>query len=245
VACFDADWRPAFRVAAIPAYKLHRVAADGGDGTPDELEPQVPVIEQVLDALGLVRVGVAGFEADDVIGTLAEEHDGPVDVVTGDRDLFQLIRDDKPVRVLYSVEKYVPVDEASVTRRYGVPGRAYGEYAVLRGDPSDGLPGVPGVGAKTAAALITAYGSVAAMLQALDDGRTDGFPAGARAKLAAARDYLAAAPQVVHVVRDVPLPELGSPELTGLPADPERLVTLSQDYGLDSPLNRLLDAVRR
>jgi 5'-3' exonuclease len=243
VATFDADWRPAFRVEAIPAYKLHRVAADGGDGAPDELAVQVPVIEEVLDALGIVRIGVPGFEADDVIGTLAERHDGPVDVVTGDRDLFQLVRDDKPVRVLYSVEKYVPIDEATVTRKYGIPGRAYGEYAVLRGDPSDGLPGVSGVGSKTAAALITSYGTVAAILAALEEGRTDGFPAGARNKLTAARDYLDTAPRVVYVVRDVPLPAASDPSLEGVPADAERLVVLSEEYGLDGPLNRMLAAV--
>jgi 5'-3' exonuclease len=244
VATFDADWRPAFRVQAIPAYKLHRVAEDGGDGAPDELAAQVPVIEEVLDALGIVRLGVPGFEADDVIGTLTEQHDGPVDVVTGDRDLFQLVRDDQPVRVLYSVEKYVPIDEAAVRRKFDIPGRAYGEYAVLRGDPSDGLPGVPGVGSKTAAALITSYGTVEAMLAALDEGRTDGFPAGARNKLAAARDYLATAPRVVHVIRDVPLPRTPSPSLDRLPADAQRLVQLSEEYGLDGPLNRLLAAVR-
>jgi 5'-3' exonuclease len=244
VATFDADWRPAFRVEAIPAYKLHRVAPDGGDGAPDELAAQVPVIEAVLDALGIVRIGVPGFEADDVIGTLTEQHDGPVDVVTGDRDLFQLVRDDKPVRILYSVEKYVPIDEATVNRKFDIPGRAYGEYAVLRGDPSDGLPGVPGVGSKTAAALITSYGTVEAMLAALDKGRTDGFPAGARNKLAAARDYLATAPRVVHVIRDVPMPETPEPSLEGVPAKAEWLVELSEEYGLDGPLNRLLAAIR-
>jgi 5'-3' exonuclease len=244
VATFDADWRPAFRVEAIPAYKLHRVAPDGGDGAPDELAAQVPVIEAVLDALGIVRIGVPGFEADDVIGTLTEQHDGPVDVVTGDRDLFQLVRDDKPVRILYSVEKYVPIDEATVNRKFDIPGRAYGEYAVLRGDPSDGLPGVPGVGSKTAAALITSYGTVEAMLAALDEGRTDGFPAGARNKLAAARDYLATAPRVVHVIRDVPMPETPEPSLEGVPAKAEWLVELSEEYGLDGPLNRLLAAIR-
>jgi 5'-3' exonuclease len=244
VATFDADWRPAFRVEAIPAYKLHRVAEDGGDGAPDELAAQVPVIEEVLDALGIVRIGVAGFEADDVIGTLTEQHDGPVDVVTGDRDLFQLVRDDKPVRVLYSVEKYAPIDEATVNRKFDIPGRAYGEYAVLRGDPSDGLPGVQGVGSKTAAALITSYGTVDAMLAALDEGRTDGFPAGARNKLAAARDYLATAPRVVHVIKDVPLPRTPAPSLEGIPADAERLIQLSEQYGLDGPLNRFLAAIR-
>ncbi|HEX4428870.1 MAG TPA: 5'-3' exonuclease, partial [Frankiaceae bacterium] len=170
VAAFDTDWRPAWRVEAIPSYKTHRVAEDGGDGTPDPLEVQVPILEAVLDAIGLVRVGVAEFEADDVIGTYAHQWPGPVDVVTGDRDLFQLVRDDRPVRVIYSVERYAHIDEAAVARKYDIPGAGYGEFAVLRGDPSDGLPGVPGIGAKTAAALVNRFGSVEAMLTALDAG---------------------------------------------------------------------------
>jgi 5'-3' exonuclease len=144
VACLDADWRPAFRVAALPAYKAHRLAADGGESVPAELSPQVPVIEAVLDAIGLARIGVAGYEADDVIGTLAVAAAGPVDIVTGDRDLFQMVRDDQPVRVIYTAARGVGraeiVDETAVARRYGIPGRAYADFAMLRGDPSDGLP---------------------------------------------------------------------------------------------------------
>lgn len=246
VACMDADWRPAFRVAALPAYKAHRVGPTGGDQTPAALAAQVPVIEAVLDALGLARLGVAGFEADDVIGTLAARANRPVDVVTGDRDLFQLVRDDQPVRVLYTaargVGKVEIVDEAAVRRRYGIPGRAYAEFALLRGDPSDGLPGVPGVGEKTAAALVERFGSVEGILAAVDSGEPGGFPAGARARLVAARDYLRTAGPVVRVVADVPLPPLGD-AIPRQPRNPAALVELSQRWGLDSPLNRLLAAL--
>ncbi|MER6176232.1 5'-3' exonuclease, partial [Streptosporangium sp. NPDC001681] len=165
VACMDADWRPAFRVAAIPTYKTHRVAEDGAEETPDTLAPQVPVIEQVLDAVGIARIGVPGYEADDVMGTLTARASGQVDVVTGDRDLFQLVDDSRPVRVLYTargVKNLQLVDEAAVAEKYGIPGRSYADFATLRGDPSDGLPGVPGVGDKTAAALITRFGSLEA-----------------------------------------------------------------------------------
>ncbi len=243
VAAFDADWRPAWRVDAIPSYKTHRVAEDGGDGTPDPLEVQVPILEAVLDAVGLARCGVAEFEADDVIGTYADQWPGPVDVVTGDRDLFQLVRDDRPVRVIYSVERYARIDEAAVARKYDIPGAGYGEFAVLRGDPSDGLPGVPGIGAKTAAALVTRFGSVQAMLAALDAGEDAGFPAGARTKLERSRDYIDAARLVVRVRTDVPLPELDV-TLPREPADPAALVELSERWGLDSALNRLLSALR-
>ena len=153
------DWRPAFRVAAIPSYKAH---GPGGRqrGTPPALAVQIPVIEEVLGpAAG--HGGGSGYEADDVIGTLAARAERPGRVVTGDRDLFQLVDDEQPVRVIYTVRGLVKldvVDEAAMTERYEIPGRAYADFAVLRGDPSDGLPGVPGVGDKTAASLIRAFG---------------------------------------------------------------------------------------
>lgn len=246
VATMDADWRPAFRVAAIPTYKAHRVATGDTEEVPDTLVPQIPVIEQVLDAVGIARLECAGYEADDVIGTLTHRAgDGAVDVVTGDRDLFQLVDDARPVRVLYTargIRNLQIVDEAFVTAKYGIPGRSYADFATLRGDPSDGLPGVSGVGEKTAAALITRFGSLEALLAALDEGVTEGFPAGARTKLAAARDYLRVAPAVVEVAPDAPLPDTDL-TLPAKPRDPEALVRLADRYGLDAPLNRLLDAL--
>ncbi|WP_043617386.1 5'-3' exonuclease [Nonomuraea candida] len=245
-ATMDADWRPAFRVAAIPTYKAHRVAQGDAEEVPDALVPQIAVIQDVLDALGIARLESPGYEADDVIGTLTHRAGGAVDIVTGDRDLFQLVDDARPVRVLYTargIRNLQIVDEAFVTAKYGVPGRAYADFATLRGDPSDGLPGVPGVGEKTAAALITRFGSLEAMLAALDAGATEGFPAGSRTRLAAARDYLSAAPAVVKVAPDAPLPDADL-TLPAKPRDPEALVRLADRYGLDSPLNRLLDALK-
>src|SRR2546421_8946431 len=191
----DEDWRPAFRVEALPAYKAHR----GSDG-PDPIAPQEALGREVLGALGIAVVGADGFEAEDVIATLAARAGEPVEIVSGDRDLFALVRD-PDVRVLYplvGVTKLLQVDEAEITRRYGIPGRAYGDFALLRGDPSDGLPGVPGIGEKTAAALVAEHGSLAAVLasRAL-------APAVAR-RIEAARDYLAAARPVVLPLADVP-----------------------------------------
>ena len=243
VAAMDADWRPAFRVDAIPSYKAHRVATGHEEEVPDALSPQVAIIEDVLDALGVACFGVDGYEADDVIGTLAIDDPGPVDIVTGDRDLFQLVDDSRAVRVLYTargVGRAEVVDEAWVAAKYGIPGRCYADFATLRGDPSDGLPGVAGVGDKTAAALITKYGSLAALLEALDAGDT-AMPAGARSKLAASRDYLAVAPKVVAVAADVPMPAYDD-AIPATPSQPDRLVELSQRWGLDSPLNRVLSA---
>jgi 5'-3' exonuclease len=241
VGCLDHDWRPAFRVAAVPSYKAHRVASDGDEQEPADLTRQVPVLLDVLEALGVCVTGVDGYEADDVLGTLSLRGPGPVDVVTGDRDLFQLVDDSVPVRVLYTVEKLKPYGEAEVTAKYGIPGQAYAEFAVLRGDPSDGLPGVKGVGEKTAAALVARFGTVDAIVEALDTGSDDGFPAGARNKLEAARDYLAVAPAVSRTVRDLPVPDLDD-ALPRLPRDPERLLALSDRWGLESSLERFLQA---
>ncbi|MFI6908633.1 5'-3' exonuclease H3TH domain-containing protein [Nonomuraea sp. NPDC050394] len=247
VATMDADWRPAFRVAAIPTYKAHRVAHGDTEEVPDTLVPQIPVIERVLDAVGIARLESPGYEADDVIGTLTHAAGGgAVDVVTGDRDLFQLVDDSRPVRILYTargIRNLQVVDEAFVTAKYGIPGRSYADFATLRGDPSDGLPGVSGVGEKTAAALITRFGSLDALLTALDEGATEGFPAGARTKLAAARDYLRVAPAVVEVASDARLPATDL-TLPTKPRDPEALVQLADRYDLDSPLNRLLDTLK-
>jgi 5'-3' exonuclease len=246
VAAMDADWRPAWRVQALPSYKAHRVGPGGGDQTPDALAVQVPVIEEVLAALGVATVGVAGYEADDVIGTLATSADCSVDIVTGDRDLFQLVDDDRGVCVIYTargVGSATAWNEAAVTAKYGIPGRGYGEFATLRGDPSDGLPGVAGIGEKTAAALINRFGAVEELLAAAESGRDDGFPAGARAKILAGREYLSAAPAVVRVACDVPLPAYDD-RLRADPLEPERLVELSNRWGLDSSLNRFLAAAR-
>lgn len=244
VACLDADWRPAFRVAAIPSYKAHRARPDGTEEEPPALTPQIPVIEEVLAAMGIATAAAAGYEADDVIGTLTARQAGPVEIVTGDRDLFQLVDDAQPVRVIYTVRgltKLDVVDEAAVTERYGIPGRAYADFAVLRGDPSDGLPGVPGVGEKTAAALIATFGSVAAIVNALDSGH-GGFPGGSRRKVAAARDYLDVAPPVVQVARDAPVPAVHG-TLPVKPADPARLAALDTRWDLGSSLRRAAAAL--
>lgn len=251
VACWDDDWRPAFRVAALPSYKRHRLAVPDGtaEQVPDTLEPQVPVIAEVLAAFGVARVGAPGLEADDVIGTLATRATaaGPadVDVVTGDRDLFQLVDDTAGVRVLYTgrgVRNLETVDAARLREKYGIrSGPAYADLAVLRGDPSDGLPGVPGIGEKTAAALITRYGDLAGLLAAVTDG-DPGLSPGTARKLTAAADYLQVAPTVVRVVRDAPIPPVDD-ALPGAPADPDALLALADRWGIGSSLSRLVTAL--
>ena len=244
VACWDDDWRPAFRVEALPSYKEHRLAPDGSEEiVPDELSPQVPVLVDVLAAAGIDRVGAPGYEADDVIGTLATRARGPVDVVTGDRDLFQLVDDARGVRGLYTARGITDlelVDEAAVTAKYGIPGRSYADFAVLRGDPSDGLPGVAGIGAKTAAALITEFGDLAGIRAAAARTVVPKPPltAAVLKKLHAGADYLDAAPVVVAVARDIDMPAVEG-ALPRRPADPDALAALAAAHGIESALRRL------
>jgi 5'-3' exonuclease len=247
VCAMDADWRPAWRVALLRSYKRHRLAPNGGPGeeaAPRQLLPQIPIITELLAAVGIPAVGVAEYEADDVLGTLATTAAGPVEVVSGDRDLFQLVDDTAGVRLLYigrGVSKLEVYDDAAVRARYGVPASAYADFAALRGDPSDGLPGVPGVGEKTAARLVARYGSLAAIVAAIDD-PSAGFAPGLRGKLAAATSYLAVAPTVVRVARDVPLPAVEA-TLPNAPADPEGLLALAEKWNLAGPCRRLVDAL--
>jgi 5'-3' exonuclease len=244
VACMDADWRPAFRVAAVPSYKAHRLAPDGmSEETPPALAAQVPLIEELLRISGLAVAGHPGFEADDIMATLAARSADPVDVVTGDRDLFQLVDDARGVRIVYTVRGLINmdvIDEAAVTAKYDIPGRAYADFAALRGDPSDGLPGVPGVGEKTAAALIKTFGNIEGITVALDAGH-GGFPRGSRDKLEAARGYLDIALSVVRVRDDVPLPPVDG-KLPASPADAAALKDLGERWGLGSSLTRFVAA---
>ncbi|MGH4011624.1 MAG: 5'-3' exonuclease [Pseudonocardiaceae bacterium] len=258
VACLDLDWRPAFRVAVIPSYKAHRVAQETGPGVtdveevPDTLSPQVPLILELLAAAGLATAGAEGYEADDVIGALAAaQRCDPVEVVSGDRDLFQVVRTEPtPVRVVYigrGLAKAEVIGPAELASRYGLPetgaGPAYADLAALRGDPSDGLPGVPGVGEKTAATLISRFGSVEGLLAALDDPQSAIAP-GLRVKLRAARDYLVVAPTVVRVATDAPVRQDRDDMLPSTPADPGALASLQREWGLGTAVDRLVAALQ-
>lgn len=250
--CWDDDWRPAWRVELIPSYKGHRVveevpgAAPDVEEVPDPLQVQVPVIREVLAAYGITVVGAAEMEADDVIGTLATGAGMPVDVVTGDRDLFQLVDDEAAVRILYTargVGRHERVDDAWVQAKYGVHADQYAAFATMRGDASDGLPGVAGVGEKTAATLLGRFGTMDGILAAAADPDSDMGP-GPRSKINAALDYLAVAPTVVAVRRDL---DLGDPDLTlpSAPADPEALAALTERWGLGSSVERLSNVLAR
>ncbi|HKS49191.1 MAG TPA: 5'-3' exonuclease [Amycolatopsis sp.] len=253
VACLDADWRPRFRVELLPSYKAHRVADEeaNAEEVPDTLTPQVPIILDLLDAVGLATAEAAGFEADDVIGALAgREKQDPVEVITGDRDLFQLVRTDPtPVSVVYVGKGWAKAEvlgPGEVAERYGVPrdnaGPAYADMAVLRGDPSDGLPGVAGIGEKTAAKLISQFGSVEALLDAAKTGSRE-LPLKLRIKLTGAEEYLTAAPVVVRTAVDAPVSLSGPDTVPAAPADPGRVGALAERWNLGGSVKRLLAAL--
>ncbi|MCH9815097.1 MAG: 5'-3' exonuclease [Actinomycetia bacterium] len=261
VACWDDDWRPQFRVDLVPTYKAHRVdeqatpspeaqphqtQAGEVEEIPDPLAVQVPIMADVLAAIGIMRVGAPGFEADDVIAQYARNHAGPVDIVTGDRDLFQLVQAQGPNRVLYTAKGFgniAEVDDAWLAAKYGVTGAQYADYSLLRGDSSDGLPGVVGVGEKTASALINNFGSLKEIQEAATN-PDSGMSANLRGKVTRSSDYLARAVDVVTLHQEVPVPM----PITALPHDPQHpaeLVQLSDQYNLEDPANRLLTALAR
>lgn len=243
VACWDNDWRPHFRVRLLPSYKEHRVATGDAEEVPDALQEQIPLIEALLVGAGIPPIGVTGFEADDVIGTYAMKSEAPVDVVTGDRDLFQLVQDAKPVRVLYTargIGKLQYVDESFVLEKYGVLPSQYADMATLRGDPSDGLPGVPGIGEKTAASLLRSHGDLASVRRAAGDSTSSMAPR-IRASVLQSADYLDRAPEVVKVVTDLDVPDvpghLPNPDLPLLDA-------IGNEFGIGNSVQRYLTAIQ-
>lgn len=251
VACWDDDWRPQWRVDLIPCYKTHRVVevvAAGPDveEVPDPLEAQIPLIRKTLSALGIPIIGVAEHEADDVIGTLATRSTIPVDIVTGDRDLFQLVDDDRGIRVVYTargMSNLEIVTDATVVAKYGVLPSQYADFATMRGDASDGLPGVAGVGEKTAAALLKDHGDLAGIRAAAAAG--EGMSAGVQAKVIAASDYLDVAPTVVEVARglDVAVPAFPVRALDA--AQTASAEELAAQWNLGSSMQRAIAALDR
>lgn len=232
--CFDADWRPQWRVDLLESYKSHRVAEEGAPEDP--VEAQIPTIEDLLTLAGIAAIGSEACEAEDVIATLiARDRRRPTAIVSGDRDLFQLVHDPY-VWVLYpkrGVSDLVRVDEKWIEEKYGIPGRAYADFAILRGDPSDGLPGVPGIGEKTASLLVGKHGSLEAVLKA-----SKGATSGPLGKVAVAEDYVRRA---IDVVRMKPDCSVGEVDLTlGIRKPSTRLKKLAPELGLAGPVDRLL-----
>jgi len=245
VACLEGDWRPTWRTDLFPEYKANRIDEEGDEEEPDLLTPQIPILLDVLEAFGIALVGVDNYEADDVMASFAVRENGPIRVVTGDRDLFQLVDDQRDVAIVYlakGISQHDLVDRKYVSEKYGIPGDRYALFAMIRGDASDGLPGIRGIGEKGAAVIANHFATMDEVMAAAADEADTRLTPLLRKKLLAGADYAAIAPKLVHCALDIELPQVDIKK----PRRPESLDEIYQyknDYGLGASVDRLMSAL--
>jgi 5'-3' exonuclease len=246
VACIEGDWRPSWRVDLFPAYKANRLEEGSVDEEeePETLTPQIPILLDLIDAFGIPMVGVDDYEADDVMATFATNEKGPIRIVTGDRDLFQLVDDEKDIKVVYlarGISNHDLVDIKWVADKYGIPGDRYDLFAMFRGDPSDGLPGVRGIGEKGAALIANNFASVEEAIAGAKSGHHALSPALAK-KIIEGIDYLKIAPTLVNCARNVALPKMNL-NLPSKPANLSNIYAMKEEFGLGASVDRLIAAL--
>jgi 5'-3' exonuclease len=245
VACIEGDWRPSWRVDIFPAYKANRLEVDSEqEEEPETLTPQIPILLDLIDAFGIPMVGVDDYEADDVMATFATNEKGPIRVVTGDRDLFQLVDDKRDIKVVYlarGISNHDLVDINWVAQKYGIPGDRYALFAMFRGDPSDGLPGVKGIGEKGAALIANNFATVDAAIDGAKNAHEALSPSLAK-KIIDGIDYLKIAPTLVNCARDVSLPSM-SLDMPKKPEDLSAIYAMKEEYGLGASVDRLIAAL--
>jgi len=246
VACIEGDWRPSWRVDIFPAYKANRLTEEGGEEEePDLLTPQIPILLDLLDEFGIPMVGVDDYEADDVMATFSVTEPGPTRIVTGDRDLFQLVDDARDIKIVYlarGVSQHDLVDISWVARKYAIPGDRYALFAMFRGDPSDGLPGVRGIGEKGAALIANSFSTVDQALTAAHENHPALTPALSK-KIIAGANYLKIVPTLVHCAKDVALPKLDI-SLPKAPLDLSKIYAMKEQFGLGASVDRLITALK-
>jgi 5'-3' exonuclease len=247
VVCLDGDWRPSWRVELFPAYKANRLEDEDSEeeAEPDTLTPQIPILLDLLDEFGIAMVGVDDYEADDVMATYAHMQPGPTRIVTGDRDLFQLVDDQRDIKVAYlakGISAHDLVDLNFIAKKYSIPGDRYAMFATFRGDASDGLPGVKGIGEKGAALIATHFATIEEAITGAERS-DDRLPAALARKIIAGMDYLAIAPTVVNCARDVPLPTV-SLTMPQAPTDLSRIYQIKEKYSLGASVDRLISALK-
>ncbi len=245
VACIEGDWRPTWRVELFPDYKANRLEEGSEvEEEPETLTPQIPILLDLIDAFGIPMVGVDDYEADDVMATFAVREKGPIRVVTGDRDLFQMVDDKKDVKIVYlarGISQHDLVDSKWVADKYGIPGDRYALFAMFRGDPSDGLPGVKGIGEKGAALIANHFATVDEALAGALRGDSVLPPALAK-KIIAGADYLKIAPTLVHCAKDVAIPQMNI-AMPAKPADLSQIYQMKEEYDLGASVDRLISAL--
>jgi 5'-3' exonuclease len=246
VACIEGDWRPSWRVDLFPAYKANRLEDESDvEEEPETLTPQIPILLDLLDAFGIPMLGVDDYEADDVMATFAVKEKGPIRVVTGDRDLFQLVDDKRDVKVVYlarGISQHDLVDIKWVADKYGIPGERYALFAMFRGDPSDGLPGVKGIGEKGAALIANNFATVDEALKAAKDGH-QALTANLTKKIIEGADYLKIAPTLVHCAKDVAIPKMDI-AMPSRPDDLSQIYAMQAEYGLGASVDRMISALK-
>ena len=244
VACIEGDWRPSWRAELFPAYKANRLDVEGDEEEPDTLGPQIPILLDLLEAFGIPLVGVDDYEADDVMASFSVREKGPIKIVTGDRDLFQLVDDQRRVSVVYlakGISNHDHVDLKWIAEKYDIPGERYALFAMIRGDASDGLPGIRGIGEKGAAVIAKQFTSLEEVMAAATLG-DERLTANARKKLLESSDYAKIAPKLVHCALDVPLPNLDI-NMPKKPANLDEIYQYQKDYGLGASVDRLIAAL--
>lgn len=247
VICLDGDWRPSWRVELFPGYKANRLEDEESEeeAEPDTLTPQIPILLDLLDEFGIAMVGVDDFEADDVMATYADTHPGPTRIVTGDRDLFQLVDDERDIKVAYlakGISAHDLVNLSFISQKYSIPGDRYALFATFRGDASDGLPGVKGIGEKGAALIASHFASIDDAINAARES-DQRLPAALARKIVAGEEYLSIAPTVVNCARNVPLPQIDI-ALPSSPSDLSRIYELKEKYSLGASVDRLISALK-
>ncbi len=244
VACLEGDWRPSWRVELFPDYKMNRLDETGEEEEPDTLTPQIPILLDLLEALGIPMLGVDDYEADDLMATLAVNQPGPVRIVTGDRDLFQLVDDKRDVKIVYlakGVANHDLVDLKWIERKYEIPGDRYGLFAMIRGDASDGLPGIKGIGEKGAASIAKQFTDLTEVMKAAvsnDERLTPNL----RKKLLESAEYAKIAPRLVGCATDVSIPEMKI-HIPSEPSDSKKVQNIKNEYGLGTSVDRIMNAL--
>ena len=244
VACLEGDWRPSWRVELFPDYKMNRLDETGEEEEPDTLTPQIPILLDLLEALGIPMLGVDDYEADDLMATLAVNQPGPVRIVTGDRDLFQLVDDKRDVKIVYlakGVANHDLVDLKWIERKYEIPGDRYGLFAMIRGDASDGLPGIKGIGEKGAASIAKQFTDLTEVMKAAvsnDERLTPNL----RKKLLESGEYAKIAPRLVGCATDVSIPEMKI-HIPSEPLDSKKVQNIKDEYGLGTSVDRIMNAL--
>ncbi len=245
VACIEGDWRPSWRVDLFPEYKANRLDVEGEEEEPDTLGPQIPILLDLLEAFKIPIVGVDDYEADDVMASYTVSEPGPIKIVTGDRDLFQLVDDKRKISVVYlakGIANHDLVDLRWIAEKYDIPGERYALFAMIRGDASDGLPGIRGIGEKGAAIIAKQFENLEEVMLAAKN-NDERLTPNARKKLLESADYAGIAPKLVHCALDVPLPKLNI-DLPKRPNNLDEIYQYQRDYGLGASVDRLIAALQ-